>query len=111
MQTLSMKTTSTNMINLIKQFKKRIYLKNRIEQQEGMLPYNNVDNDTCFIFVFPNEKEMRVFHTHGMKYSINIFFFDSNFNLVKKYCNCKPGRIWPCKSKSKYVVEFKEKCI
>ena len=73
----------------------------------GLLRYNNVPHAAAFIFRFKDEK-VRSFHTVGMRFNIDICFFNKKGELVKKYINCKPGlenisSVHP----SKYVVEIK----
>jgi uncharacterized membrane protein (UPF0127 family) len=73
----------------------------------GLLKFkkDQVSKNLRFLFVFPNEAE-RVFHTVGMKFNIDIYFFDKDGALISKKINCPPG-VEDIKSKGpcKYVVE------
>lgn len=75
--------------------------------KRGLLKFEKkqISKDLRFLFVFPNEKE-RIFHTIGMKFSIDIYFFDKDGTLVSKHLDCHPG-IKEIKSNglTKYVVE------
>lgn len=74
----------------------------------GLLKFEKkqVSKDLRFVFVFPEEEELS-FHTVGMKFNIDIYFFDKDGALVSKRMNCPPG-IEGIKSKgpAKYVVEI-----
>jgi len=73
----------------------------------GLLRYekNQVPKKLYFLFVFKTENE-KVFHTVGMKFNIDIYFFDKDGSLINKRLNCPPG-IEEIKSNGpcKYVVE------
>jgi uncharacterized membrane protein (UPF0127 family) len=73
----------------------------------GLLRFekDQITKNLRFLFVFPNETEI-VFHTVGMKFNIDIYFFDKDGSLVSKRLNCSPG-IEDIRSKGpcKYVVE------
>ncbi len=74
----------------------------------GMLRFtkNNVPKNTAFVFKFPTEK-VRHFHTVGMEFNINIFFFDKKGKIVSIHLDVKPGTSEiSSKGKSMYVVEF-----
>ena len=75
--------------------------------KRGLLKFEKkqISKDLRFLFIFPNERE-RIFHTIGMKFNIDIYFFDKDGSLVNKKINCFPG-IKEIKSNglTKYVVE------
>jgi uncharacterized membrane protein (UPF0127 family) len=69
----------------------------------GLLRFDKPPKGKAFIFVFPTEK-IREFHTVGMKFPINIFFFNKDEEIIFSYENVKPGiknisSKSPCKSK------------
>jgi uncharacterized membrane protein (UPF0127 family) len=74
--------------------------------EKGLLRFKEPLKDKAFLFIFP-EEEILHFHTIGMKFPIDIFFFNSKKELVKTYKNVKPGieDISSIKS-SKYAVEI-----
>lgn len=78
------------------------------EHNIGLLKFRKeqLNKNIRFLFVFPKEEE-RIFHTVGMKFNIDIYFFDKDGALVSKRLNCPPG-IEGIKSKgiTKYVVEI-----
>lgn len=75
----------------------------------GLLRYHEPPVGKKFIFVFPDEK-IRTFHTVGMEFNIDIYFFDSNEKIVARYKNCKPGiEVISSKKPTKYVVEIAKK--
>lgn len=73
----------------------------------GLLKFEKkqVSKNLRFLFVFPDEEELS-FHTIGMKFNIDVYFFDKDGALVSKHLNCPPG-IEGIRSKgpAKYVVE------
>lgn len=72
----------------------------------GLLRFDKPPIGKCFLFVLPNEKEIS-FHTIGMKFSIDILFYNSNGELETSYSNVKPGiKNIPSKNKVKYVLEI-----
>lgn len=77
------------------------------DRATGLLKFEKkqVSKNLRFLFVFPDEEEIS-FHTVGMKFNIDIYFFDKDGSLINKRLNCKPGiedirSNGPCK----YVVE------
>ncbi len=76
---------------------------------DGLTVYDEISSDAAFIFKFPTEK-VRTFHTRGMKFPIDIYFFNSNKELISKYSNIKPGvEHISSKLPAQYVVEVKSK--
>ena len=75
--------------------------------ERGLLKYNKdqVSKDMRFLFVFPDEKE-RIFHTKGMKFGIDIYFYNKDGKLIHKKLRCPPG-VGEIKSNGpcKYAVE------
>lgn len=72
----------------------------------GLLKYKNIPYNMAFLFRFKNE-EIRLFHTIGMKFNIDIYFFNKKGNLIAKYINCPPGKNYNSLEKCKYVIEVK----
>jgi uncharacterized membrane protein (UPF0127 family) len=72
----------------------------------GLLKYKNIPYNMAFLFRFKNE-ELRLFHTIGMKFNIDIYFFNKKGNLIAKYIDCPPGKNYSSLEKCKYVVEVK----
>lgn len=71
----------------------------------GLLRYHEPPKEKKFIFIFPDEK-IRSFHTVGMEFNIDIYFYDANKKLVKFYKNCEPGIFKISSEKpAKYAVE------
>ena len=75
----------------------------------GLLRFNTPPDGKAFIFRLGLEKVV-AFHTKGMKFNIDIFFFDGSGKLVTKYLNVKPGvdnisSLRPCK----FAVEIASK--
>jgi len=80
-----------------------------VEQNIGLLKYKNIPFYAAFIFRFKEEK-IRHFHTVGMMFNIDIYFFNKKGKLVSKHLNCKSGLEDLCSVEpSKYVVEIKSK--
>ena len=72
----------------------------------GLLRYHEPPEGKKFIFIFPDE-EVRIFHTTGMEFNIDIHFYDANKKLVKSYRNCKPNiKFISSEKPAKYVVEI-----
>jgi len=74
--------------------------------QLGLLRYTDPPIGKIFIFKLPEEKEI-AFHTNGMRFPIDIYFFDRNGYLVKRYKNAFPGISYiPSDKPAKYVIEI-----
>lgn len=74
--------------------------------EKGLLRFKEPPKGRAFLFQFSNE-EIREFHSVGMKFPIDIYFFDKNENMVQSYKNVKPGiEIISSKKPCKYVVEI-----
>lgn len=88
---------------------KKVIWKDPDDLRLGLLRYNTPPKNTIFIFVFPESHNAR-FHTIGMKFNIDIYFFDRHKELIEVFKNCEPG----CKNistnrPSKYVIEIPSK--
>jgi len=81
---------TNDMDDLLSRFLKVVTYKTDKDKSEGLLRFNNISDDTAFLFKYDNERILD-FHTIGMKFPINIEFFDSEGDIVKLYKNCKPG--------------------
>lgn len=98
-----------DMDNLLSRFLKVVVYKTPEDTSEGLLRFNNIPDDTAYHFVFNSERILN-FHTVGMKFPINIEFFDSDGDHIKTYDNCKPGiknisSIKPAKFAVEYSTE------
>lgn len=96
---------SINMDNLLTGHKVITY-KDPKDLETGLLRYDNPPKGKAFIFQMP-EEEILDFHTMGMKFPINIYFFNSKKELVKYYKEVPSGinHIYS-KYPAKYVVEI-----
>lgn len=106
METSKYKTEITRMLS---GYPKLVAFDSERDLQIGLLRYNNIPHAAAFIFRFKDEK-VRSFHTVGMRFNIDISFFNKKGELVKKYLNCEPGlesisSVQP----AKYAVEVKSK--
>jgi uncharacterized membrane protein (UPF0127 family) len=73
---------------------------------KGMLRYDKPPKGKCCLFILPNE-QIAEFHTIGMKFPIDIFFYSDNGKLDSSHLNCRPGiRSIKSKDKVKYVIEI-----
>ena len=72
----------------------------------GLLKYRDVPKNVAFLFRFKDE-DIREFHTRGMRFNINIYFYNKFGKLVKKYENCEPHKNYTSVVPCKYVVETK----
>lgn len=94
-------------IKFLRKFKKTKMFKTADEIRTGLLSYNDIPLDMAFIFKFPSEHILS-FHTVGMKFNIDIMFYNKRGELIKKAMNIKPGvknisSDKPCK----WVIECK----
>jgi len=81
-----------------------IYKTNR-DRRIGLLRYNKSPIGKLFLFIMPDE-EIINFHTIGMKFNIDILFYDKSGKLVSSYLNIKPGvKSISSISKIKYAIE------
>ncbi len=91
--------------NLLSKYKEVVVYKTENDISTGLLRFNKAPKNKIFLFVFPNE-ELLEFHTMGMKFPINIYFFNSNKELVSFYNNVKPEiELIDSKKPSRYVIE------
>jgi len=77
------------------------------ERKRGLLRFVEPPKEKVFLFKYPDEK-IRVFHTIGMTFPINIFFFNKDGNQLCSYKNVPPGiKYISSKQPSMYVIEEK----
>jgi len=92
--------------NLISKYNNVIEYNTPKDIQIGLLRFSKPPKNTAFLFNLKTDCE-QVFHTVGMKFNIDIYFFDKNRNLVKKVENVPPGARNINSTKScLYVVEI-----
>lgn len=73
--------------------------------EKGLLRFKEIPRGKVFLFILPKQ-EILHFHTVGMKFPIDIYFFNSNKELVSFYKNVKSGiEDISSKNPAKYVVE------
>mgnify|MGYP001767579236 CR=1 FL=1 len=91
----------------LKDFKQVISYHDPKEIKIGLLKYKEKpEKGIAFLFELPKE-EIANFHTIGMHFKIDIFFYDHNKNLDSCYLNVKPGiKSIKSKHKVKYVIEI-----
>lgn len=98
--------TTNDLNKLLSSYDNIITYDNEKDIELGLLRYDKPPLNKAFLFKFNNE-EVRYFHTVGMKFNIDIYFFDYNGNLVKLHKNVKPGiDIISSKKPSTFVVEI-----
>jgi uncharacterized membrane protein (UPF0127 family) len=74
--------------------------------KKGLLRFDKYPFNKKFLFVLPDE-QIAGFHTVGMKFPINIYFYDINGKLDSFKLNMGPGiKSIRSKNKVKYVVEI-----
>lgn len=99
--------TKDNIQEFLKQFLKVTVFNTETEIGKGMRRFNEPPSQQyAFLFVFKKEG-IYPFTTLGMKFPINIYFFDKYGNFVEKFDDVQPdtNMIEP-KSPFIYVVEF-----
>jgi len=75
----------------------------------GLLRYKKISLKTAYLFKF-KEETILSFHTMGMKFNIDIYFFNSDGSMVSSYKNCEPEkRLISSKLPAMYVVEVLSK--
>lgn len=94
-----------NLDDFTSTYKNIIIFESEKDIETGLLKYDNIDNNSIFIFTFPDEKN-RIFHTVGMKYPIHIFGYNRKKILVDKKMDCQPGIKKIHLEPSKYIVEI-----
>lgn len=57
----------------------------------GLLRYKKISSKTAYLFKYKEEVILN-FHTMGMKFNIDIYFFNKDGTMVFAYKNCEPGR-------------------
>lgn len=75
------------------------------DRTKGLLRFDNPPYGKAFLFKFENSSPL-TFHTVGMKFNIDIHFFNENKDLIYSKFNCPPGEIVSSILPSKYVVEI-----
>ena len=74
--------------------------------KKGLLRYNKAPIEKCFLFILPNE-QIGDFHTIGMKFPIDIYFYNKDKQLDSSKLNSEPGiRSIKSKGEVKYIVEI-----
>lgn len=94
----------SDLYNLIKNYKITVYDKDE-DIQVGLLRFEDPPLGEAFIFKFDTEKP-RTFHTMGMKFNIDIYFFNEKKELIYQKLNCDTGLLINCVKPAKYVVEI-----
>ena len=58
-------------------------ISNKTEEDisKGLLRFDKPPIGKAFVFEFPDEK-IRTFHTVGMKFPINIYFFNNKWGII-----------------------------
>ena len=100
------------MDQFLKKFKKVITFKTDNEIRTGLLKYSKIPDDYAFLFDF-DDCQRRGFHTVGMKFNINLRFYNKDKKLVKEFYNLAPGikRIdseFPAMYAIEYSPDFKK---
>jgi uncharacterized membrane protein (UPF0127 family) len=80
----------SDLFRLLANFEKVVIFKKAEDINVGLLKYKIISPNTAFLFKMP-EEQVLIFHTVGMKFNIDIFFFDHIGKLVSKHKNLKPG--------------------
>jgi len=81
----------------------KVYFLKGIKANIGVMFKNIKEGEIYVLDVGKEEKE--IIHTFFCLKPIDIFIFDSNFNLIEMHKNVKPFRIIVPKRKFRYVVE------
>lgn len=79
----------SDLSRLLSKFKKVVTLETSEDTVIGLLKYESIPSDTAFVFKMPEEKIL-TFHTMGMKFDIDIYFFNKSGKLIKWYGDVKP---------------------
>ncbi len=72
-------------------------------RKTGLLNHMNLTKSEGLVF-----ENQKIFHTIGMRFSISIFVFDKNKNLIANPILVEPNRVFVCPNKTQYVVECHE---
>ncbi|OQB41038.1 MAG: hypothetical protein BWY04_01068 [candidate division CPR1 bacterium ADurb.Bin160] len=99
-----------NLLEKLSEFKKILKFKNQKDLKNGLTKFTEIPFDHVFLFMFDNGDTIKIFHTIGMKFNIDIYFYDSDKKFINKKLNCPPGikeisSIFPCK----YVLECRSR--
>jgi uncharacterized membrane protein (UPF0127 family) len=78
------------MTTFLSNFKRIIKFTSEKDHSIGLLRYKSIPENIAFLFEFENDK-IRNFHSVGMKFNIDIFFYDKHGDLIINYKNIKPG--------------------
>jgi uncharacterized membrane protein (UPF0127 family) len=81
----------SDLFRLLSKFKKVVIFKKAEDVSTGLLKYRSISPYTAFLFKMSKE-EVLIFHTVGMKFNIDIYFFNHAGKLVSKYRDLEPGR-------------------
>lgn len=92
------------LFDLLRNYKVTVY-DNDEDIQVGLLRFESPPKGEAFLFKFDDEKP-RTFHTMGMHFNIDIYFFDANKELIKQQLNCERGELIHSGKPAKYVVEI-----
>lgn len=81
-----------NLIDFLKRFREVVLWDSEEDHQLGMLRFQNEtpSHDTAFVFKFEDDQLLHM-HTVGMKFCIDIYYFDKRGNFINKWMNVPPG--------------------
>jgi len=80
----------SDLFRLLTKFEKIVIFKKAEDIRVGLLKYKTISPNTAFLFKMSLERILE-FHTVGMKFNIDIYFFSYSGKLVSKYKNLEPG--------------------
>lgn len=98
--------TKNDLDDILNKYEKFEIYDNEKDIEIGLLRFKNPPKTKAFLFILPEEKKA-VFHTIGMKFHIDIYFFDSNKKLINSFKKVRPGiEFIFSKKPAKYVLEI-----
>jgi uncharacterized membrane protein (UPF0127 family) len=86
-------------------FKEVVELWTEESKTAGMHQFDSPPDDTALLFIFDKPGKWQI-TTEGMKWNLNILFFDEKGNLLHTEENCEPGYLVKAEKDCKYVIEY-----
>jgi len=80
----------SDLFSLLSKFEKVVTFKKDEDIAKGLLKYKSISPNMAFLFKM-SEEEILTFHTVGMKFDIDIYFFNKSGRLVNWFNGVKPG--------------------
>jgi hypothetical protein len=99
-------SSKSDLFKLLTKYEKKITVYTKpFNIKLGLLRFEDPPVGKLFLFVLPTVQKT-AFHTVGMKFDIDIYFYNSKGKLIFKHSNVQPGKRIVCDIPCKFVAEI-----